>query len=125
MISIDNMKKELNIFDDIGNLEDEAEAKKENLQKMKERYITRGGFVKCEAKKLSEKFEKAKSLLEHNTVWKSLEMCESKIARQSQVVHKLQLFVSAHGKETEYESIKKTCLDIVENLNRESLFAAQ
>ena len=123
MTSIDKMKKELDIFDDIGNLQDQAEAKKEYLQQMKERYLTRGEFMICEAKKLSAEYEKANSLLEHNTVWKSLEMCEDKIARQSQVVYNLQDFVSTNRKKTEYESIKNNCLDIAEDLIRENLAA--
>jgi len=121
--SIDEMNKEMVMFDDVENLEDEEEAKKEYLRQMKDRFLSREEFMASEAKKVSAEYDKAKNLLDSNRVWQSLVTCEDKIARQVQVVHTLQNFVTTHGKQIEYEQIKKKCLHVAEELNNVHLAA--
>lgn len=114
--NIEKMQIELSKFTDLKNLQEVSEITKVYLNQMKERYIQRRDFMKSKVKTASSTYEINKANLEKSDTWKSLLDLEDKIRRQGQVIFTLQENVKAKEHQTDYESMKKECLNMVNTL---------
>ncbi len=114
--NIEKMQIELSKFTDLKNLQEVSEITKVYLNQMKERYIQRRDFMKSKVKTASSTYEINKANLEKSDTWKSLLDLEDKIRRQGQVIFTLQENVRAKEHQTDYESMKKECLNMVNTL---------
>ena len=83
---------------------------------MKERYIQRHDFMESKVKLVSTMYEKNKATLNNNETWKSLLDLEENLRRQGQLIFSLNEFVKTKEQRTNYEAIKKECLDTMKSI---------
>ena len=109
---------ELIKFENIENLQKRASSTKESLHKLKGFYTERTNFIKKEVRVLSAKYEQNKKILGASNNWKSIQTQEQKICHQEQNVFNLKEFIATKGRQSDYESIKRKCLGLVTDLNK-------
>ena len=110
---IEQMQLEYNKYSNLKHLQEESELTKIFLIQMKERYIQRRDFMKSKVKDVSTAYENNKALLDNSATWKSLLESEEKIRRQGQVIFSMQENVKLKERQTNYEAIKKDCIEMM------------
>lgn len=110
---IEQMQLEYNKYSNLKHLQEESELTKIFLIQMKERYIQRRDFMKSKVKDVSTAYEKNKALLDNSATWKSLLESEEKIRRQGQVIFSMQENVKLKERQTNYEALKKDCIEMM------------
>ena len=113
---IENMQIEIYKHSDLNKLQEVAEITKIYLSQMKERYIQRHDFMESKVKIVSAAYEKNKSTLNKNATWKSLLDLEDKLRRIGQVIFSLTEFVKAKEQQTNYDVVKKECLQSMKSI---------
>lgn len=111
------MRNETTKYSDLKSLQESSEITKLYLAQMKERYRRRGDFIKSKVRMLSTTYEKNKLSLDKNETWKSLLNLEEKMRRQGQVIFSLQEGIKRKEQQTNYDKMKKECLDIMITLS--------
>ena len=116
----ERLELEINHYSDLEKLHEIAEITKVYLIQMKERYIQRRDFMKSTVKDVSTEYKQSKKSLDDSETWKSLLELEEKLRRQGQVTFTLQEFVKTKERQTNYETVKSTCLQIINGILVES-----
>merc|ERR1711988_7791 len=76
--------------------------------------------IQIELAPLTTKYEGMKKELQASETWKKLHALEMKLRTYAQNIFALQEYVETKGRETDFESIKENCMNIVDKLNKEA-----
>lgn len=112
------MQTDIEQFNDISGLQSRCYAAKDCLNQVIEEYKTKLCISQNKVQSVSSELETNKRSLERaGETWRKLNALEEKLRNQGQNIFSLQEFIAIKGRQTNFESIKKKCLGIVENLN--------
>lgn len=112
-------------FQNNDELQARAEATKDYLLQMKERYTKRRDFIAGRVKVASQSHEELNERLKKSEIWNSLQLIEGKARQQGQNLFTLREFVNAKGAEVGYDNIKKKCLQMANSLNKANIERTQ
>ena len=115
---IDNMKKDILRFDDISGYQSRALAKNVYLDRLIREYKRKINETSDQVKSISYDLSKNKKSLEpYDEMLTNFDDLQQKLKNQAQNIFCLQEFIATKGRESEFETHKKLCLENVENLN--------
>ena len=115
---IDNMKKQIIQFDDIAGYQNIALAKSVFLDRLIREYQRKINESRNKVKSISNDLYKNKKNLEQNDeILSNVDDLQQQLKKQAQNIFTLQEFIATKGRETDFETHKKQCLEHVENLN--------
>merc|ERR1712196_610679 len=117
---IESMQGEMVEFEDIDGLSRRAQQTVEYLNRLLKQYQSRRESVKQQVAQLTSKYEGMKKELQSSETWKKLQALEMKLRTYAQTIFALQEYVETKGRETDFESIKENCSQIVDKLNKEA-----
>lgn len=115
------MKGDIGQFDDIEGLRARASFTKDELEKLREKYTSRKSAIKQQVGVLSALVEGEKKAKKVNETAKNLESLEQKLRHYEQNIFSLKEFIATKGKETDFESLKETCSQLVTKLNVQAI----
>lgn len=112
-----SMRDEMRGFEDIEGLRSRATFTKDELEKLREKYITRRGAIKQQVAALSAQVDSNKKALSMNETNKNLTSLEQKLRHYEQNIFSLREYIETKGRETDFESLKTDVFKMVKNLN--------
>ena len=115
------MKDEMNNFEDIEGLRNRATFTKDELEKLREKYMTRRGAIKQQVASLSAQVEANKKALAVNETSKNLTSLEQKLRHYEQNIFSLKEYVETKGRETDFETLKVDVFKMVKSLNEKAI----
>jgi len=115
------MKADMGQFDDIEGLRGRASLTKDELEKLREKYVSRKGHIKQQVGALSALVESENKAQKVNETAKALNSLEQKLRHYEQNIFSLREFIATKGKETDFESLKETCGQLVSQLNETAI----
>lgn len=112
------MEEEIDRFNNISSFQRAGRDTKDYLNSLILEYTEKLEATGKLVKKRSSELEESKKAIEVNSyISKDLESLEQKLRHQSQNIFNLQDFINEKSRQTDFESMKKKCLEIVEDLN--------
>ena len=111
------MKDEIKGFDDVEGLRNRATFTKDELEKLREKYIIRRSLIKQQVAALSAQVESTKKAMTKNETGKGLASLESKLRHYEQNIFNLKEFVEQKGRETDFLTLKEGVMDMTSKLN--------
>ncbi|GMH77026.1 hypothetical protein TrRE_jg11742 [Triparma retinervis] len=114
---MDGMKTEMQGFEDIEGLRNRATFTKDELEKLREKYMTRRGAIKQQVAALSAQVDANKKALVMNETSKNLTSLEQKLRHYEQNIFSLKEYVETKGRETDFETLKVDVFKMVKSLN--------
>mmetsp|Transcript_9149 Transcript_9149/g.18313 ORF Transcript_9149/g.18313 Transcript_9149/m.18313 type:complete len:581 (+) Transcript_9149:55-1797(+) len=121
---IKSMREEMVSFDDVEGLRSRATFTKEELDKLREKYIARRGVIKQQVASLSAQVDANKKALSMNETHKNLNSLELKLRHYEQNIFVTKEYIATKGRETDFESLKVDVLGMVANLNEKAIETA-
>eukprot|EP00520_Triparma_pacifica_P000984 CAMPEP_0118662112 /NCGR_PEP_ID=MMETSP0785-20121206/16645_1 /TAXON_ID=91992 /ORGANISM="Bolidomonas pacifica, Strain CCMP 1866" /LENGTH=557 /DNA_ID=CAMNT_0006555609 /DNA_START=46 /DNA_END=1716 /DNA_ORIENTATION=+ len=103
---METMKTEMKEFEDIEGLRNRATFTKDELEKLREKYMTRRGAIKQQVAALSAQVDANKKALLMNETSKNLTSLEQKLRHYEQNIFSLKEYVETKGRETDFETLK-------------------
>ena len=116
--------QEMGSFEDIEGLRSRATFTKEELDKLREKYIARRGVIKQQVASLSATVDSNKKALSMNETHKNLNSLELKLRHHEQNIFVSKEYIATKGRETDFESLKFDVLNMVGNLNEKAIETA-
>ncbi|GMH77967.1 hypothetical protein TL16_g10678 [Triparma laevis f. inornata] len=116
-----SMKDEMKGFEDIEGLRGRATFTKDELEKLREKYIARRGAIKQQVAGLSAQVDATKKTLSMNETSKNLTSLELKLRHYEQNIFVMKEYVETKGRETDFESLKTDVMKMCGNLNEKAV----
>jgi intraflagellar transport protein 74 len=118
---ITGMNEGMKSFEDIEGLRSRATFTKDELEKLREKYISRRAAIKQQVVGLSAQVEANKKALTINETSKNLGSLEQKLRHYEQNIYSLKEYIETKGRETDFESVKGDVMKMVEQLNKKAV----
>jgi len=118
---ITGMNDGMQSFEDIEGLRARATFTKDELEKLREKYISRRAAIKQQVAGLSAQVESNKKALAINETSKNLNSLEQKLRHYEQNIFSLKEYIETRGRETDFESLKGDVMKMVEQLNKKAV----
>ena len=114
---MNEMTKEIEKFQNLGELRDSADATHSYLVEMSEKYAQRIHVIDSLFNESSSQYEEKVKKLQNSSTWRNLEEMKSKLREQGQSLFELQEEVKKTKAKTDYGFIKADSLQLMERIN--------
>lgn len=122
---MDTMEKEMVRFDDIQGLQKRAEDTKNYLNSLTQIYTDKIEEARDMVAGSSAQLDRQKRALERvsggSDTLRNLEQLEQTLRHHGQNIFSMQEYIATKGKQTDFESVKKKCFNMVERLNMKAV----
>lgn len=120
---LQTMEEELVVYEDIPKLREDADAAKADAARRKAEAEDKMGALKAAATQQKREYEQLKSQLAKDEVAVAIEELEHKMKHHEQNVYVLTEYIETKGAEVNWEAVAEECLQMINNINNESIQA--
>jgi intraflagellar transport protein 74 len=122
--SMATMRNEMDQFENIDLLRREFDATQSKLQDMRSAYIKRRETMRQQVQSVSMEHEALKKQLNGNEIAREIEDTEKRLKHFERSIFELREYVDSKSRETDYETVKASCLKLVETANSQAIKSA-